>query len=379
MSNRALLRVHAIIDSLNWGGAEMLLGDLACVAPSVGIELTVAYLGVQNGNVAGERLRRNGIEPQAIPVRRLVDPVSVCAVRRHLAAVGPEIVHTHLEYADTLGALAARSLGLPAISTLHVMHWDQDVRSRTRARLAGFIRRRCAYRVVTVSEAASRAYLDQGWDASDHVVAIPNGSSAVPTPGRGRAVRHELGIASDALVVGMLSVLRPGKGHDVAVEAIGALTAELPHLRLLVAGDGPSRGDVERMMAALGPAAVMAGHRDDTMAVLDACDVLVHPSRFDALPSGLIEAMAAGVPVVATRVGGIPEIVIEGQTGLLVDAPPTAAGVANALRPLLNDPHLRAAMGARARERYRASFTAKHWAVQLRELYEQAIASTCAA
>jgi glycosyltransferase involved in cell wall biosynthesis len=379
MSDRSSLRVHAIIDSLNWGGAEMLLGDLAGVAPSVGIELTVGYLGVQNGNVAAQRLRRNGIEPQAIQVRRLVDPVSVCAVRRHLAAVRPQIVHTHLEYADTLGALAARSLRLPAISTLHVMHWDGDLRSRARARLAGLVRRRCAYRVVAVSEAASRAYLHQGWDTPGHVVAIPNGSSALPEPGGGRAVRRELGIPYDALVVGTLTVLRHGKGHDVATEAIRTLSSELPDLRLLIAGDGPSRAEIERMVAPLGRAAIMAGHRDDTMAVLDACDVLVHPSRFDALPTGLIEAMAAGVPVVSTRVGGIPELVIAGETGLLVDAPATPAKVADALRVLLTNPGLRAAMGERARERYQASFTAKHWAARLRALYEQAIASTCAA
>jgi glycosyltransferase involved in cell wall biosynthesis len=375
MTDRRRVRVHAIIDSLNWGGAEMLLGDLASVAPTAGIELSVAYLGVQNGNVAAERLRQNGVQPQAIPVRRLIDPVSVRAVRRHLAAVDPEVVHTHLEYADTLGGLAARSLGLPAISTLHVMHWEQDLRSRARARLAGLVRRRCAYRVVAVSDAASRAYVDHGWDLANHVVTIPNGSSAVAEPGRGRELRRDLGISPDALVVGMLTVLRPGKGHDVAAEAIDSLRAELPQLHLVVAGDGPARGDVERLLAPLGPAAVMAGHRDDTMALLDACDVLVHPSRFDAFPTGLLEAMAAGVPVVATRVGGIPEIVIDGETGVLLDAPATAAKVAGALRPLLTDPHLRASVGARARERYRTSFTAEPWARQLLALYEQAIAS----
>jgi glycosyltransferase involved in cell wall biosynthesis len=357
----------------------MLLSDFARVAPAVGIELTVSYLGVQDGNVAAQRLRHLGVEPRPIPVRRLLDPASVRAVRRRLTAVQPELVHTHLEYADVLGGLAARWLGIPAVSTLHVMRWEQDLRSRARAGLAALVRRRCTYRVIAVSDAASRAYLAQGWDVAEHVVTIPNGSAATAHQGAGRAVRAELGIAPEAVVVGMLTVLRPGKGHEVAAEAVRMLATELPHLRLLVAGDGPARREVEHALAPLGRAAVMAGHRNDAMEILDACDVLVHPSRFDAFPTGLIEAMAAGVPVVATRVGGIPEIVAHDETGLLLDAPTNPKTLAHALWPLLTDPNLRAAMGARARERYRHGFTAERWAERLLALYREAIGTSTSA
>jgi glycosyltransferase involved in cell wall biosynthesis len=123
----------------------------------------------------------------------------------------------------------------------------------------------------------------------------------------------------------------------------------------------------------------MAGHRNDAMEILDACDVLVHPSRFDAFPTGLIEAMAAGVPVVATRVGGIPEIVAHDETGLLLDAPTNPKTLAHALWPLLTDPNLRAAMGARARERYRHGFTAERWAERLLALYREAIGTSTSA
>lgn len=374
-----MTRVHVVIDSLTWGGAELLLGDLAAAAPDAGIELSVGYLSSQDGNVAADRLRRNGIEPQPIPVRGLLNPASILSVRRHLAERDPDVVHTHLEYADTLGCAAARSLGIPALSSLHVMHWGQDFRERSRARLAAFVRRRCTHRVVAVSDAARRAYLANGWDSEQHLVTLPNGSAADAQRGRGRAVRSELGLRQDDLVVTMLTVLRPGKGHDVAGSAAATLAERFPRLRLLIAGDGPSRPDVERALRPLGDRAVMAGHRDDVMAVLDASDVLLHPSSFDAFPTGLIEAMAAAVPVLATRVGGIPEIVVDGETGVLIDAPPAADALTAALAPLLADGDLRRTLGARGRERYSSEFTAARWVRRLAALYREAAVSRRAA
>lgn len=364
-----------IIDSLMWGGAELLLAELATAAPAAGIELSVAHLSDQDGDIAARRLRRTGIEPERIPVRGLLNPASLRSVRAHISSRAPDVVHTHLQYADVLGIAAARSLGIPSLSTLHVMRWSGDARERARAELAGWVRRRCAYRVIAVSEAARRAYLARGWDSPGHVVTIPNGSAAQPRPGDGRRVRAGLGLGEDDLVVGMLTVLRPGKGHALAAQAVGRLRARHPRLRLLVAGDGPARADIARELAPLAPGAVMAGHRDDPMAVLDACDVLVHPSSFDAFPTTLIEAMAAGVPVVATRVGGIPEIVVEGETGLLIDAPPAVAPLAAALEALLDDAPRRRAMGERGRERHRRKLTASGWVRSLAALYREALAA----
>jgi glycosyltransferase involved in cell wall biosynthesis len=367
------IRVHALIDSLTWGGAEMLLADLAAGAPAAGVELSVGYLFQHNDNPAAERLARRDIEPEHVPVRGLLNPASFRSVRRHLEQHRPDLVHTHLEYADTLGGPAARSLGIPTLSTLHVMHWERGLREGSKARLAALARRRCAHRVIAVSDAARHAYLAEGWDSEKHVVTIRNGSAATPEPGAGQAVRQELGLASDDLVVAMLTVLRPGKGHDVAAAAVRSLAERFPGLRLLVAGDGYSRDAVEARIRDLGRAGMMAGHRDDVMALLDACDVLLHPSSFDAFPTGLIEAMAAGVPVLSTRVGGIPEIVEEGETGILVDAPPTVEGVSAALAELLDDPERRRLMGAQGRERYEREFTAEAWAARLSALYREAI------
>jgi glycosyltransferase involved in cell wall biosynthesis len=161
----------------------------------------------------------------------------------------------------------------------------------------------------------------------------------------------------------------------VALAALRGLRERFPRVRLLVLGDGPARGQIERLAAPLGPAVVLAGHRDDVPDVLAGADVLLHPTSRDALPSALLEAMAAGVPVVASAVGGVPEVVVHGETGVLVPAPPTAGDVAAALSRLLAEHDLRARLGRAGRERYERDFTAERWARRLRAVYEQVGAS----
>ena len=367
------LRIHVVIDSMGAGGAELLLADFTAGAGDAGIDLSVSFLSRREREPALERLRRLGIEPQPIRVDRLVSAASVRRVRAHLSAVEPDLVHTHLAYSDALGGLAARSLGIPTVSTIHVMRWGGDAREATRERLIRAVRRRCAARVVVVSEAARQAFLAQTGERPERVVTVHNGVLADPKPGEGRAVRAELGIEPDATVVGMLSVLRGGKGHEQALDALRELLPRHPGLRLLIAGDGEARAGLEQAAADLGPAVVFAGFRDDAMATLDAVDVLLHPSRFDAFPTALLEAMSARVPVVATAVGGIPEIVRDGETGTLIDPRAGGAEVAAGLRPLLEDAARRARLGAAGRARYEAEFTAADWAWRTRALYDEVL------
>ncbi len=115
------------------------------------------------------------------------------------------------------------------------------------------------------------------------------------------------------------------------------------------------------------------GHRDDVMELLDASDILLHSSRTEAFPTALVEAMAASVPVVGVAVGGIPEIVRDGETGLLVEPPPRAEPIADALATLLDDPALRARLSAAGRERYERELTGDAWAVRLRAVYDAAL------
>ena len=363
------IHVLALIDSLGMGGAEFLIGELASAAGDAGIQLSVAYLHARGDDAGARRLRARGIDPVHVPVTSLVGPDGWWRVRRHFAVERPDLVHTHLGTSDFLGGLAARSLRLPAVSTVHVMEWPRTRRNDVKVQLISAARRHCMSRVIAVSGPAGSWLLEHRWALPRQLVTVHNGVAGVPRPGAGAEVRRALGIPADALVVAMLSVLRDAKGHDLGIAALAELRDRFPRAHLLIVGDGEARGRLEALAADAGPV-TFAGHRDDVMEVLDAADVLLHPSRIDAFPGALLEAMAARLPVVATAVGGIPDIVDDGVTGVLVAPPPAPGSLAEALAPLLADPALRAALGGRGRERFERDFSTERWMERIRAVYE---------
>jgi glycosyltransferase involved in cell wall biosynthesis len=170
--------------------------------------------------------------------------------------------------------------------------------------------------------------------------------------------RAPLGLPRDAFVVAALGRLVPIKGFDLLVEALPALVAAVPRARLLVIGDGPLRGALERRAEALGtsPRLTITGARGDVPAVLAAADVLAAPSRNEGMGRALVEAMALGLPVVGARVGGIPDVIVDGESGRLVDTE-NAAALAGALIELGLDDRLRAKLGEAASERAEAFST----------------------
>jgi glycosyltransferase involved in cell wall biosynthesis len=368
------LDVLAIIDHLALGGAEMLLGQFAAAAPRAGIRLRVAYLEDRDGSPAAEPLRAAGIEPANLDVSGRPSGRHLRATRRHIRAVRPDVVHTHLGTADLIGGVASRSLGIPVVSTIHAVAQRRAGVERAKDALFTLSQRYCVARVIAVSESARRAYLEQSWDMGERVVRIHNGVDIAAAPGSGGAVRRELGFGADDLLVGMVSALRPEKGHDIAIAVIARLRARFPRLRLLIAGQGPRAAELARLAAPLGDSVVLAGRRMDVASVFDALDVCLHPSRLDAFPTTLIEALATSVPVLATAVGGIPEIIDDGLTGVLVPAPPSVDTVADALGGLLADAARRRTLADAGRRAYLQRFTAGPWVERTRALYDAVLA-----
>jgi glycosyltransferase involved in cell wall biosynthesis len=366
----AELELLAVIDHLALGGAEMLLGQFAAAAPRAGIRLHVAYFEDSDGSPAAESLRAVGVEPTNLDVTGRPGVRHLRAMRRHIRAVRPDVVHTHLGTADLIGGLAARSLGVPAVSTIHAVAQRRAGIERAKSAVFALGRRCCDARVIAVSESARRAYREQSWGMDDRVVRIYNGVDLVAAPGSGAAVRRELAVAPDDMLVGMISALRTEKGHDIAIETIAMLRERFPRLRLLIAGQGRGAAALARLAAPLGDRVLLAGRRTDVMGVFDALDVCLHPSRMDAFPTTLIEALAASTPVLASAVGGIPEIIDDGRTGTLVPAPPSAAALARALAELLEDPARRRALAVAGRAAYERRFTAGPWVEQTRTLYD---------
>jgi glycosyltransferase involved in cell wall biosynthesis len=369
---RAEIDVLALIDHLVLGGAEMLLGQFAAAAPSVGIKLSVTCLEERDGNPAAAQLHAAGISPLNLNVPGRVGLRTLGKVRRHIARRRPDLVHTHLGTSDALGSLAARSLGIPVVSTIHTVVWGRDPETYAKRMLVRF----CDARIIAVSDSARAVYAKRGWAGERQLVTIHNGVDVTPMPGAGRELRDQLGWAAEDLVVGMVSALRPEKAHDVALGALTLLMDQFPALRLLIVGEGPARDSISRLARDLGDRVAMIGRRADVMRCFDALDVCLHPSRADAFPTTLIEAMAASVPVLATDVGGVPEIVVDGETGVLVPAPPSAAAVAVALAALLRDPPRRLALAGAARAAYQDRFTAAPWLCKTRSMYDSVLAES---
>jgi glycosyltransferase involved in cell wall biosynthesis len=360
--------VLALIDHFVLGGAETLLARFALAAPRARINLTVACLHELNGNPAARPLVASGRPPINLGIHKVAQVRTLAAVRKLIVRTSPQIVHTHLGGSDVLGGLVARFEGIPAISSIHSTRW-----TGARTRVERTIVRGCAARIVAVSESARRQYLEAGYARPEQIVTIRNGTDAEPEPGSGRAVRQELGLAHDDLVVVMVSALRAVKGHHLAIDAIEALLPRYPHLRLVIVGEGDLADELARRAAGLDGAVVLAGLRPDVMRVLDAADICLHPSAHEAFPTTLLEAMAASVPIIASAVGGVPEIVSSPDLGVLIDPPPTAEAIATALTGLLDSPSQRRRLAANARQAYLAEFTATPWVHRMRRLYDDVL------
>ena len=175
-------------------------------------------------------------------------------------------------------------------------------------------------------------------------------------------------------MVTTVSVLRRGKGIEVLLEAVPEILRRVPRARFVFVGDGPLRSSLDNQARSMGLGGCIRwlGFRRDIPALLEATDLFVRPSLEDAFPTVLLEAMAMGLPVVASRVGGIPEIVIPGQTGTLVEAG-DAPGLAQAVSDLLLQPTERAACGEAARRRAQAEFSIQNWLSRLEALYREAM------
>jgi glycosyltransferase involved in cell wall biosynthesis len=208
----------------------------------------------------------------------------------------------------------------------------------------------------------------EGIDPED-VTFIPNGIPA-PLPPSGADVRAELGIPANAPVIGTVSVMRPQKALDVLLRASRTLVDEFPALRVLIVGEGDMREALGALSAELGldDNVMFLGVRTDVPDVLAALDIAVSSSDFEGSPLSVMEYMEAARPVVATRVGGVPDLIDDGVHGLLVpaqDPPAFAAAVAQ----LLHDPARAGEMGRRGQERRRAEFDIDVMVRRLEELY----------
>jgi glycosyltransferase involved in cell wall biosynthesis len=281
----------------------------------------------------------------AIPMRRGdLDFGLSRRLRAVLRREQPDLVHIHSRRgADTWGAWAAWREGVPAVLSRRVDNPEPRWQVRWKYRWYE--------RVITISEGIRQVLLAEGLPAAK-VICIP---SAVDVeryrPGGDRDwFRWEFGLAADEQAVGMIAQFIERKGHRVLLEAVPAILRDRPRTRFLLFGSGALRDGIERLCRQRGlqQQVLFPGFRDDLDRILPCLNLVVHPATLEGLGVALLQAAASAVPIVASRAGGIPEIVRDGSNGLLVP-PGDPAALAEAVIRLLRDPVQAAAYGQAGR------------------------------
>ena len=344
-------RVMIVVHGLETGGAEMMVLHLARELDRAGHPVRVVSLHGDETDVAG-LMRRAGIDVVALNKAGGPDPRTVLRLRAQMRDFSPTVVHTHLpvlEYVLPAARLYGRRVGI--IHTVHNL-----ARAETRHRVLRAVNRRAfSHGVVPV------ALNEEVRSSICREYALP--PSAVPVVGngidldafRGPQRRGLRGAGARLLCVARLA---PAKNHALLLQTVARLRESGRDVSLTLVGDGPLRGRLEELARELGISERVrfAGRRTDTPAFYRDCDLFVLLSDYEGMPMSIIEAMASGLPVVATRAGGVGELVDDGVSGALVEA--DAAAAAEAIAAICDDPALYARLSAgavRTSSRYSAT------------------------
>jgi len=355
-----------VVDSLEVGGAERHVVDLAVALVRQGCEVTVAC------SITGGL--SDLLEEADVPVRPLLDKlakrrVSVAFVRGLRRLVREErfdLVHAHIYASASAAAIAVLGTGVPLVITEHTEALWQGRRERWASRRVY----RRAEHIIAVSSAIRRRLIERDAAPPERITVIPNAvipaRDAPPsTPPDGWRERP---------LVGVVARLQPEKGVAEFLKAAAHVSASFPEARFLVVGDGPLRDELLGLAEHLGVGKRVRflGHRADARALIRLLDVLVVPSLTEGAPLIVLEAMAAGVPVIASAVGGIPDQIRHEKEGLLVPAGDPAA-LGDALLELLQDPAHARRLGEAGRQRADSEFSHATMVRRIEAVYHAAL------
>lgn len=319
---------------------------------------------------AEARLRDSGIRVLQLARRSKADLLAWRPLVSLLRSERVDVLHAHMFGSSLWGSVIGRLAGVPVVVT-HDHGWVGP-RSRAEMTLQRQVIARASDAVVAVSRHTREQLIEREGIPPEKIVFIANGIAPPPVP-TGASVRKELGLVDGAPVVGSVGLLRAQKALEVLVEAAAILVRQgFSDLVLAMAGDGPERPQLERLVAELGVAdhVRLLGLRTDIPDVIASFDVAASSSDFEGSPLAIMEYMALGRPIVATRVGGVPDLIEDGVHGRLV-SPRDPQALADAIAELLRDPARAAEMGRQARERRESEFAVATMVERIERLYRR--------
>lgn len=367
------LRVLHLITRLPVGGAERLLVDIAR-----GLDpqrfTSVACCIQERGELAGE-LEASGIAVHSLERMRTkrFDWRAIGDLARLMREQRIDVVHSHLYHANLYGRLAARRARVPAVATVHNTYAKRKLHRELLNRWLAHI----SAKVIAVSEDVRSDLMRHDGIPPQKIALIHNGIDVgrVETALTRGEARERLGVTGDAIVLGCVARLEEQKGHRFLLEALARLNEPARssgRFRALLVGDGRLRAELEQRAAELGVAAWtrFLGTRHDVPDILKALDICVMPSLWEGLSVAMLEAMAAGLPLVISDVSGVSQVIGDNEYGIKVPVGDVPALV-RTIRALADAPERRVALGAAARQRVRAKFSAQAMLSDLSRLYEE--------
>ncbi len=379
------LKIVRVIARLNIGGPAIHVITLTAGLDRARFE-SILVTGTENpgeGSFLDLAVDR-GIEPVIIPeivgeaTLKPRDVKALAALYRLIRRERPHIVHTHTAKAGFLGRLAARLAGVPVVVHTyhgHVLHGYYPPLTTWLLRRMEQALARVTDRLVAVSEEVKRELVAYGVANPEKITIVPLGFELKPLLESARyrgGLRRELGLSNGAPLVGIVGRIFPIKNHRLFLDAAARVAAQDNAAGFVIVGDGVLRQKMEEHASALGIAdrVIFTGWRRDLPRIYADLDVLVVSSNNEGTPVSAIEAMASGCPVVATRVGGLPDLIEEGETGYLVPSG-DAQALAGGIQRLLRDREAARHMGQAAQARVGARFTAERLLKDVECLYSE--------
>ncbi len=366
------MKIIQVIDGLRVGGAEQLLVTFTEATQHRNIDLTIVTFRVKSDHMR-DTLEQLGAKLVFLPDRTLLDPLRLWQLYRLFKREKPDIIHAHLATATVVSSLVGKWLSIPVVSTIHNTQWS--AKRQIRLRLHRLALRRWVTHIIAVGHSVVENF--RSLVGTKEIKVIWNAVPPMPifSDEQKASLRQSLVGDNQGPILICIGRLSEAKGHKDLLLAFRQINEQFPETRLLIVGDGNLRSDVEALVqqSGLQHAIMMLGIRQDVPALLAISDLLVSASHWEGLPVSILEAMASGVPIVATDVGDIPYVVVEG-TGLVVPAhQPTV--LADAVCQLLQDPERMKAYGEQAKNHIDQHYTTEVWVDTLLTYYRDIIES----
>ena len=363
-------RVLHIIDSLHLGGAQEVVLNLAtCGSARFRHEVATMH----GRGIYWDRLRQAGVKVHSLSPHKLL-PFYLASIPWRLLADRPDILHCHLIPSNIIAKPLGALLGVPVV--INHDHTNDTRRAESRLLLAlDRFSNRFASHIVAVSASCREFLITRESIPANDVTLVPNAIDLrrfSPSTARRDQTRIELGLPASARVVAGVGRLNPQKNFALFLDIAAQLALRFPGLHFLLAGDGPEEKMLREKAAALGIAdrVTFSGYVADTRLVYLAADVLLMPSRYEGLPMTLLEAMAMGLPVVASRLDGIAEVIGDGREGFLVPSDDASLFVERTAA-LLQDAELSSRIAQNARAKIEASFSVERMTSAVEEIYDR--------